>query len=57
MARVQLRNATEGLAYYDRKKADAKAPMEATRCVNRRLSDSVFQPMLNDAVRITAQSN
>jgi transposase len=51
MARVQLRNATEGREYYDRKKADGKAPMEAMRCVKRRLSDIVFQTMLNDAVR------
>jgi transposase len=53
MARVQLRNPTEGRAYYDRKKADGKAPMEALRCVKRRLSDIVFQTMLNDAVRTT----
>ena len=53
MARVQLRNPTEGRAYYDRKKADGKAPMEAMRCVKRRLSDIVFQAMLNDAVRTT----
>ena len=53
MARVQLRNPTEGRAYYDRKKADGKAPMEAMRCVKRRLSDIVFQTMLDDAVRTT----
>lgn len=53
MARVQLRNPTEGRAYYDRKKADGKAPMEAMRCVKRRLSDIVFQTMLNDTVRTT----
>jgi len=53
MARVQLRNPTEGRAYYDRKKADGKAPMEAMRCVKRRLSDIGFQTMLNDAVRTT----
>ncbi|MFC7361317.1 IS110 family transposase, partial [Nocardioides astragali] len=53
MARVQLRNPTEGRAYYDRKKADGKAPMEAMRCVKRRLSDIVFQTMLNDAVSTT----
>lgn len=53
MARVQLRNPTEGRAYYDRKKADGKAPMEAMRCVKRRLSDIVYQTMLNDAVRTT----
>ena len=53
MARVQLRNPTEGRTYYERKKADGKAPMEAVRCVKRRLSDIVFQTMLNDAVRTT----
>jgi len=51
MARVQLRNPTEGRAYYDRKKADGKAPMEALRCVKRRLSDIVFRTMLDDALR------
>jgi transposase len=53
MARVQLRNPTPGRDYYDRKKADGKAPMEAMRCVKRRLSNIVFQTMLNDAVRTT----
>jgi transposase len=53
MARVQLRTPTPGRDYYDRKKADGKAPMEAMRCVKRRLSDIVFHTMLNDAVRTT----
>src|SRR4051794_24339881 len=53
MARVQLRNPTPGRDYYERKKADGKAPMEAMRCVKRRLSDIVFQTMLNDAVSTT----
>jgi transposase len=51
MARVQLRNPSPGRDYYERKKADGKAPMEAMRCVKRRLSDIVFYTMLNDAVR------
>jgi transposase len=51
MARVQLRNPSVGRDYYERKKADGKAPMEAMRCVKRRLSDIVYQQMLNDAVR------
>jgi transposase len=50
MARAQLRTPTPGRAYYERKKADGKAPMEAMRCVKRRLSDIVYQQMLNDAV-------
>jgi transposase len=56
MARVQLRNPTEGRAYYDRKKADGKALMEAMRCVKRRLSDIVYQQMLNDALATTPRT-
>ena len=37
MARVQIRNPSLGRDYYERKKADGKAPMEAMRCVKRRL--------------------
>ncbi|MET9311012.1 IS110 family transposase [Kribbella sp. NPDC003505] len=54
MARVQLRNPSSGRDYYERKKAGGKAPMEAMRCVRRRLSDIVYQQMLNDTVRTTA---
>lgn len=53
MARVQLRNDTPGRDYYDRKKADGKAPMEAMRCVKRRLSDIVYKQMLDDAMHAT----
>ena len=53
MATVQLRNPTEGRAYFDRKKAAGKTPMEAMRCVKRRLSDIVYQQMLNDALAHT----
>ena len=56
MARVQIRNPSEGRDYYERKKADGKAPTEALRCVKRRLSDIVFQQMLNDAMRQQATS-
>jgi transposase len=48
MATVQLRNATEGRAYYDRKKAGGKSSMEAMRCLKRRLSDTVYRTMLAD---------
>ena len=51
MATVQLRNPTEGRAYYDRKKAAGKTSMEAMRCLKRRLSDIVYRTMLNDAMR------
>jgi transposase len=49
MAVVQLRNDTEGRAYYRRKLADGKAPMEAMRCLKRRLSDLVYKQMIDDA--------
>ncbi len=49
MATVQLRNPTEGRAYYDRKKASGKTSMEAMRCLKRRLSDVVYRAMVNDA--------
>jgi transposase len=50
MATVQLRNPTEGRAYFDRKKATGKTSMEAMRCLKRRLSDIVYRHMLNDAI-------
>jgi transposase len=49
MAVVQLRNPTEGRAYYDRKVAAGKTPMEAMRCLKRRLSDIVYHQMITDA--------
>jgi transposase len=49
MAVVQLRNPTEGRAYYDRKVAAGKTPMEAMRCLKRRLSDIVYHQMTTDA--------
>jgi transposase len=51
MAVVQLRNPTEGRAYYDRKKADGKTSMEAMRCLKRRLSDVVYRQLLADSLR------
>lgn len=54
MATVQLRNATEGRAYFDRKKAAGKTSMEAMRCLKRRLSDIVYRTMLTDYVSVQA---
>jgi transposase len=48
MATVQLRNPTEGRAYFDRKKAAGKTSMEAMRALKRRLSDIVYRQMLDD---------
>jgi hypothetical protein len=49
MAVVRLRNPTEGRAYYDRKVAAGKTPMEAMRALKRRLSDIVYRQMIADA--------
>ena len=49
MAVVQLRNQTEGRAYFDRKVAAGKTPMEAMRALKRRLSDIVYHQMITDA--------
>jgi hypothetical protein len=49
MAVVQLRHAAKGRAYYDRKVAAGKTPMEAMHALKRRLSDVVFRQMMADA--------
>jgi transposase len=50
MATVQLRNPTEGRAYYDRRKAEGKTSMEAMRALKPRLSNIVYRTMLDDAM-------
>lgn len=50
MAVVQLRNPGLGRDYYDKKRADGKASMEAMRCLKRRLSDIVYRTMLDDSI-------
>ena len=51
MAIVQIRHDTPGRDYYRRKLAAGKTPMEALRCLKRRLSDVVFRQLLADADR------
>jgi transposase len=53
MATVQLRNPTEGRAYFDRRKASGKTSMEAMRALKRRLSDIVYRAMINDTAAAT----
>ena len=48
MAIVQLRHDTPGRAYYRRKLAAGKTPMEAMRCLKRRLSDAVYRQLVAD---------
>ena len=52
MAIVQLRNDTAGRAYYRRKLAAGKSPMEAVRALKRRLSNVVYQRMIQDDERV-----
>jgi transposase len=51
MAIVQLRNPTEGRAYFDAKKAAGKTSMEAIRALKRRLSNLVYTQMVTDQKR------
>src|SRR3954470_13652271 len=46
---VQLRHDTPGRAYYRRKLAAGKTPMEAMRWLKRRLSDAVYRQLLADS--------
>ncbi len=57
MATVQLRNPTEGRAYYDRRKAEGKTSMEAMRALKRRLSNIVYKTLLDDTIAHAAASS
>ena len=46
---TRLRLDTEGRAYYRRKRADGKKPLEALRCLKRRISDAFYRQLLADA--------
>ena len=46
---VQLRHDTEGRAYYRRKLAAGKTPLEALRCLKRRISDVIYRRLVADA--------
>jgi transposase len=48
-ATTQIRNDTPGRAYYRRKIATGKTPMEAMRCLKRRISDAVYRQLIADA--------
>ena len=51
MAVVQLRHPTDGRAYYEKRIAEAKTPMEAMRALKRRLSDIVYHQLVEDQKR------
>jgi len=50
---TQLRLDTDGRAYYRRKRAEGKKPMEAMRCLKRRISDALYRQLVADAERAT----
>jgi transposase len=47
----QLRLDTDGRAYYRRKRAEGKKPLEAIRCLKRRISDAIYRQLVADAQR------
>jgi transposase len=51
---TQLRLDTEGRAYYRRKRAEGKKPLEAIRCLKRRISDVIYRQLVADAQRASA---
>jgi hypothetical protein len=44
----QIRVDSEGRAYYRRKRAEGKKPMEAVRCLKRRISDAIYRQLVAD---------
>ncbi len=54
---VQLRHDTEGRAYYRRKLAAGKTPLEALRCLKRRLSDVIHRRLVADAQSLDATAD
>jgi transposase len=51
VAICQVRYPCEGQAYYRRKRSDGKTPLEALRCLKRRLSDVVYRQLVADLQR------
>lgn len=45
----QIRLDTDGRAYYRRKRAEGKRPLEAIRCLKRRISDAIYRQLVADA--------
>ena len=50
----QIRLDTDGRAYYRRKRAEGKKPLEAMRCLKRRISDAIYRQLVADAAAATA---
>jgi hypothetical protein len=43
---TQLRLDTDGRAYYRRKRSEGRKPLEAMRCLKRRISDAVYRQLI-----------
>jgi transposase len=50
----QIRLDTDGRAYYRRKRAEGKRPLEAIRCLKRRISDAIYRQLVADALSAAA---
>ena len=50
---TQLRLDTDGRAYYRRKRAEGKKPLEAMRCLKSRISDAIYKQLVADATAAT----
>jgi transposase len=50
---VQIRHDTSGRDYYRRKLTEGKTPLEALRCLRRRISDVIYRQLVADAARPT----
>ena len=48
-AACQIRLDTPGRAYYRRKLSAGKRPLEALRCLKRRISDAIYRQLVADA--------
>jgi transposase len=48
MAMAQIKRATPGRDYYQRKRAAGKTHKEAMRCLKRRLADVIYRTMIHD---------
>ncbi|MGH3506324.1 MAG: transposase [Nocardioidaceae bacterium] len=51
----QIRLDTDGRDHYRRKRAQGKKPLEAIRCLKRRISDAIYRQLLEDAERATTK--
>jgi hypothetical protein len=51
-----LRLDTDGRAYYRRKRVEGKKPLEAIRCLKRRISDAIYRQLVADAQPVLKQT-